>query len=138
MLVYKKVVCQWPPFGTNFLKGDSISSNQEHNSNLPDKLAPAWVWGSCFRNDLVQFSSRKSTNMCDEDETKAKNEKVGKPAIVFLGMDTNHLSLLQLCVEKCFSFVSCYHARLPEWLLNLGEKLVSPEKNWSQCTFSRT
>ena len=28
---------------------------------------------------------------------------------------------------KCLDFVSCNHARLLEWLLNLGEKVVPPE-----------
>ena len=33
--VYKEVVYQWPPFGTNFPKGDSILSNQEHIFKSP-------------------------------------------------------------------------------------------------------
>ena len=40
MRVYKKVVCQWPPFGTHFPKGDSIYPIRSAYSSLPDNLAP--------------------------------------------------------------------------------------------------
>ena len=54
-------------------------------------------------------------------------ETLEKPTAVFLSRDTNHSSLPQRCEAKCLCFASCCHARLLEWLLNLGEKVVPPE-----------
>ena len=58
---------------------------------------------------------------------KKKKRKSRREAVLFLGRDTNHRSLLQRCEEKCLRFPSCYHARLLEWVLNLGEKVVPSE-----------
>ena len=66
--------------------------------------------------------------MCDEDEPKAKRKKREKPAVLFLGRDTNHWSLIQRH-RVLIGFVFCYHARLVEWLLNLGENVVLSEDN---------
>ena len=67
--------------------------------------------------------------MCDEDGPKAKiKEKMKnceKLAVLFLGKDTADSSLLKGYEEKCLGFISCYQAKLLEWLLNLDEKVVS-------------
>ena len=65
--------------------------------------------------------------MCDEYEPKAKKKKREKPTELVLERDTNHWSLLQRCEENYLGFVSCYLARLLEWLLNLGGKVVRAE-----------
>ena len=75
----------------------------------------------------MQISNKNSTIMCDEDEPKAKKKKREEPTELFLATNTNHWSLLQRCEEKCLDFTSCYHTRLLEWLLNVGEKVVPPE-----------
>ena len=83
MHLYREVVCQWLHFGTNSPTGesdDSILPNQERIFKSSEAK---------FRSgtDTVQFSTRTSTNMCDEDEPKAKRkpQKMRETSCTVLG-----------------------------------------------------
>ena len=70
----------------------------------------------------MQFSTGNLNEYVCDDEPNAIKSKTGETS-----WDTNHWSLPQRCEKNCLGFVSCYHAKLLEWLLNLGEKVVPVE-----------
>ena len=87
---------------------------------LPDKLALTCVRGSVesFQTETMQFITRNSRNISDEDEPKAKKNKWEKlAALITCPCYAQHWQ------EKCLEFVSCCHATL----LNLAKKVVPPE-----------
>ena len=65
--------------------------NYTSTANIEEVMKFYSVGNKTFETDF-----RNAANICDEDEPKAENRKKReKPTVLFLGRDTNHLSLPQ-------------------------------------------